>query len=278
MTVRRALPAVIVGLAVAAAGAGGAAATSALKGRSAKPKTHVIHACQSKYNGLLRIVRSRQRCWVGETRLKWNVRGARGLKGARGRAGAMGPAGARGVDGATGPAGATGAAGATGPAGPMGATGETGETGPAGAQGDRGPQGDTGPEGPKGDTGPEGPKGDTGPEGPKGDTGPQGPPDPSATAYISKFGTDTGGAAAGHGAECTMGQVILTASDSVSAGGVPANGQILAISQYSLLYSLIGVTYGGNGTNTFALPDLRSITPNNMTYSICIEGIYPSRD
>jgi microcystin-dependent protein len=37
-----------------------------------------------------------------------------------------------------------------------------------------------------------------------------------------------------------------------------------------------GTTYGGNGTTTFQLPDLRAITPNNMTYSICIVGIFPS--
>jgi len=27
----------------------------------------------------------------------------------------------------------------------------------------------------------------------------------------------------------------------------------------------------------FRLPDLRSVTPNRMTYSICTDGIYPSR-
>lgn len=34
-------------------------------------------------------------------------------------------------------------------------------------------------------------------------------------------------------------------------------GQTLAIQQYSALYSLLGTTYGGNGTSTFGLPDLR---------------------
>lgn len=36
-----------------------------------------------------------------------------------------------------------------------------------------------------------------------------------------------------------------------------ANGQILNISQYAALYSLLGKTYGGDGTKTFGLPDLR---------------------
>lgn len=35
------------------------------------------------------------------------------------------------------------------------------------------------------------------------------------------------------------------------------NGQLLAISQNTALFSLIGTIYGGNGTSTFALPDLR---------------------
>lgn len=34
-------------------------------------------------------------------------------------------------------------------------------------------------------------------------------------------------------------------------------GQILAISSNTALFSLLGTTYGGNGTTTFALPDLR---------------------
>jgi microcystin-dependent protein len=38
-------------------------------------------------------------------------------------------------------------------------------------------------------------------------------------------------------------------------------GQILPISQYSALFSLLGTYYGGNGTSTFALPDLRGRAP-----------------
>lgn len=35
------------------------------------------------------------------------------------------------------------------------------------------------------------------------------------------------------------------------------NGQIMSISQNEALFSLLGTTYGGNGVQTFALPDLR---------------------
>ena len=39
------------------------------------------------------------------------------------------------------------------------------------------------------------------------------------------------------------------------------NGAVLAINQYTALFSLLGTYYGGNGTQNFALPDLRSRTP-----------------
>src|ERR1700738_1228497 len=39
------------------------------------------------------------------------------------------------------------------------------------------------------------------------------------------------------------------------------NGQVLPISQYTALFSLIGTYYGGNGTTTFALPNLQGQIP-----------------
>ncbi len=41
------------------------------------------------------------------------------------------------------------------------------------------------------------------------------------------------------------------------------NGQIIPIAQNQPLFSLLGTTYGGNGTTNFGLPDLRSRTPNS---------------
>ena len=38
-------------------------------------------------------------------------------------------------------------------------------------------------------------------------------------------------------------------------------GQVLQISEYNTLFSLIGTTFGGDGTTTFALPDLRARVP-----------------
>ena len=39
------------------------------------------------------------------------------------------------------------------------------------------------------------------------------------------------------------------------------NGQILSIAQNTALFALIGTFYGGNGTTTFALPNLQSRVP-----------------
>jgi microcystin-dependent protein len=39
------------------------------------------------------------------------------------------------------------------------------------------------------------------------------------------------------------------------------NGQLLPISQNTALFSLLGTTYGGNGSSNFALPDLQGRAP-----------------
>ncbi|BAU26758.1 microcystin-dependent protein [Aneurinibacillus soli] len=45
---------------------------------------------------------------------------------------------------------------------------------------------------------------------------------------------------------------------------LPCDGRELNVNQYQALYSLIGFTYGGNGTTTFNLPDLRGRVPIGM--------------
>ena len=58
-----------------------------------------------------------------------------------------------------------------------------------------------------------------------------------------------------------IGSICFTAASYCPAGYLPADGRLLNISQYSALYALLGTTYGGNGTTTFALPDLRGRVP-----------------
>jgi len=41
------------------------------------------------------------------------------------------------------------------------------------------------------------------------------------------------------------------------SGWAMCNGQLLPIAQNAALFSILGTTYGGNGTTNFALPDLR---------------------
>jgi microcystin-dependent protein len=53
-----------------------------------------------------------------------------------------------------------------------------------------------------------------------------------------------------------LGEISLFAGTTAPAGWAFADGQLLPISQYAALFSIIGTTYGGNGVFDFALPDL----------------------
>lgn len=64
----------------------------------------------------------------------------------------------------------------------------------------------------------------------------------------------------GGGSAAFIGQVADFAGNFTPDGWLPAAGQILSISQNVALFSVIGTTYGGNGTTTFALPDLEGRT------------------
>jgi microcystin-dependent protein len=44
-------------------------------------------------------------------------------------------------------------------------------------------------------------------------------------------------------------------------GWAQCNGQLMAISQNTALFSLLGTTYGGDGKSTFALPNLQGSAP-----------------
>jgi microcystin-dependent protein len=54
-----------------------------------------------------------------------------------------------------------------------------------------------------------------------------------------------------------LGEVVPYAGTLVPQGWMPANGQLLSISQNQALFAVIGNNYGGDGKSTFALPDLR---------------------
>ncbi|HSY20139.1 MAG TPA: tail fiber protein, partial [Candidatus Acidoferrales bacterium] len=47
----------------------------------------------------------------------------------------------------------------------------------------------------------------------------------------------------------------------IPAGMIPCDGRLLPIANNAPLFSIVGTTYGGNGTTTFAMPDLRGTVP-----------------
>lgn len=55
-----------------------------------------------------------------------------------------------------------------------------------------------------------------------------------------------------------IGEIILFAGNFAPRGWALCDGQLLPIAQNTALFSIIGTTYGGDGENNFALPDLRS--------------------
>lgn len=60
-----------------------------------------------------------------------------------------------------------------------------------------------------------------------------------------------------------LGQLMLFAGNFDPYNWALCNGQLLPIQAYQALYSIIGITYGGNGTTNFALPDLRGRVPSH---------------
>jgi len=57
-----------------------------------------------------------------------------------------------------------------------------------------------------------------------------------------------------------LGQVMIFEGNFAPRGWAFCEGQLLAISGNSALFSILGATYGGDGKTTFALPDLRGRT------------------
>lgn len=74
--------------------------------------------------------------------------------------------------------------------------------------------------------------------------------------------------------EPLIGSIMPVGFNFAPRGWASCEGQLLQISANPALFSLLGTTYGGNGTSTFALPDLRGRAivgagnaPNLPTYA-----------
>lgn len=62
-------------------------------------------------------------------------------------------------------------------------------------------------------------------------------------------------------AESYLGEIRMFAGNYAPDGWAPCDGTLLSINENNALFSLLGTTYGGDGVNTFAVPDLRSRLP-----------------
>jgi microcystin-dependent protein len=58
-----------------------------------------------------------------------------------------------------------------------------------------------------------------------------------------------------------IGQIMLFGFDFEPKNWAFCNGQLMSIAQNSALFSLLGITYGGDGETTFALPNLQGRVP-----------------
>lgn len=64
--------------------------------------------------------------------------------------------------------------------------------------------------------------------------------------------------------DCLIGEMRYFGGNFAPRGWALCDGQLLAISSHSALFSILGTTYGGDGVSTFGLPDLRGRVPMHM--------------
>jgi microcystin-dependent protein len=58
-----------------------------------------------------------------------------------------------------------------------------------------------------------------------------------------------------------LGEIRMAGFNFAPRGWAFCNGQLLMIAQNTALFSILGTTYGGNGTTTFGLPNLQGRSP-----------------
>lgn len=58
-----------------------------------------------------------------------------------------------------------------------------------------------------------------------------------------------------------VGEIRIFGFGRIPTGWLACNGSTVPISEYETLYTLLGTTYGGDGSSTFGVPDLRGCAP-----------------
>jgi microcystin-dependent protein len=67
-----------------------------------------------------------------------------------------------------------------------------------------------------------------------------------------------------------LGQIEFLATNYCPEGWLPADGRLLSIVQYRILFSVSGVAYGGDGVTKFALPKVAMRTENGAMLTACV--------
>jgi microcystin-dependent protein len=65
-----------------------------------------------------------------------------------------------------------------------------------------------------------------------------------------------------------VGEITFFSGNFAPVGWAFCDGSLLSIAEYDTLFALIGTTYGGDGQNNFALPDLRGRVPIHQGTSL----------
>jgi microcystin-dependent protein len=76
---------------------------------------------------------------------------------------------------------------------------------------------------------------------------------------------------------CFIGQVETFAFGFAPRDWLPCDGRLLRPDDYPYLFNLIGDTYGGDGTTSFALPKLGALGPQGPNFFIAAFGEFPTR-
>ena len=70
-----------------------------------------------------------------------------------------------------------------------------------------------------------------------------------------------------------IGEIRIFGGNFAPSGWALCNGQLLPIAENEVLFQLIGTTYGGDGQETFALPDLRGRLPVHQGSNVVLGEI-----
>ena len=67
--------------------------------------------------------------------------------------------------------------------------------------------------------------------------------------------------------ETFIGEIRMFAGNFAPVGWMFCHGQTLQVSEYTALFTILDRTYGGDGSTTFCLPDLRGRMPVDVNAS-----------